>query len=291
MFSLNKKITIFIICLILLYIFLHKSKTVEGYDGRISNITEMNKCADICIKTYDCQGFSYNEKDKKCFISKSPIVGYPFDSPYKGEFNDKNKVCNKINMIDTNTEINEDALLTNRIFNCSDEIDGSFKTIFFDKDLKDLDMTNVKDITNFEKVPYELKNIKWGDETTINIDTDITTNEPIVKEKVKISFLEKTKDTSGEFLYPHRCVSNIKKNECLKQCEQNKDCIGVEWNPRVITDIENSDGGKTEYLDVCCPKKTLGTYVLRKPNVQNGLFYEKYEGDFESDNISNVIIQ
>jgi hypothetical protein len=107
------------------------------------------------------------------------------------------------------------------------------------------------DITNFftkmispDYIPYEKRDIP-------------KTNRNLI-------YQTNNKLNKGEYLKPFKCVKNIKKEDCLKECTRNPECVGVEWNPEF-------DG----FNNICCPYKTIGRFENRDINTKNGAFYEK----------------
>jgi hypothetical protein len=68
----------------------------------------------------------------------------------------------------------------------------------------------------------------------------------------------------GKYLREHNCVKNITHQECLNFCDNNKNCVGTEWNP-YFNNNEN----------ICCPMKTLGKFEPRKHQHRLGKFYLK----------------
>ena len=97
------KIVILVI-IILLFVNLAKILDIknnkENYDGRILNINSTEDCADIASSIYDVSAFSYNDDDKKCFLSKTSLSRPPIQiHPYHNDFKRTDKICNKMNYI------------------------------------------------------------------------------------------------------------------------------------------------------------------------------------------------
>jgi hypothetical protein len=61
----------------------------------------------------------------------------------------------------------------------------------------------------------------------------------------------------------------------MKQCWDNLDCVGIEWNDRVIR-YNPQIGEHEEYVNICCEKSTLGDYIARNDMNKMGKFYQKY---------------
>jgi hypothetical protein len=87
----------------------------------------------------------------------------------------------------------------------------------------------------------------------------------------KINKLYKIYDdyNTGPYLHSYKCLPDITRENCLKYCESNKYCTGVEWNPSF-----------KPYQNVCCPKTfhikgNIGSLVPRKFEHRYGRFYKK----------------
>ena len=72
----------------------------------------------------------------------------------------------------------------------------------------------------------------------------------------------------GDFLNRYQCVANISKKNCLKYCSDSPACVGVEYNPIF-----------GERRNVCCPKRSIGTFKPRSDEYRNGRFYLKQVKD------------
>jgi hypothetical protein len=122
------------------------------------------------------------------------------------------------------------------------------------KDFPEIIKTSFEDVTNktlnlpiqkeFEEIP--------DPEPTINKDD---------KYKLYKIYREKNK---GEYLKEYKCVKSISLKNCLKYCNNNNECDGVEWNPKFYN-----------YENVCCPYKNVGELVPRPDKYKYGRFYLK----------------
>ena len=92
---------------------------IEGYDGKISNIT-LTQCGTECTISENCHGFGYKPVISTCYLSKRPILGEPVESPYQSEYSKLDRRCNKINPIDDVDYINDLTLTQNSVYVCSD---------------------------------------------------------------------------------------------------------------------------------------------------------------------------
>lgn len=72
----------------------------------------------------------------------------------------------------------------------------------------------------------------------------------------------------GAYLNRYKCVDNITKKNCLKYCVDQPACVGVEYNPNF-----------GERKNVCCPKRSVGTFKPRDNDYKYGRFYLKQVKD------------
>lgn len=130
--------------------------------------------------------------------------------------------------------------------------------------LKDLGNKFISNIINLQKViqiPIKRElNIKYDPEHYKNIDH----YKNVDRLKNTNQFEVHKPYNHGVFLFNHKCARNIPKRNCLEYCLNNKNCIGVEYNPRFFRQ-EN----------VCCPYKSIGDFVERKDMHRSGSFYRK----------------
>jgi hypothetical protein len=78
----------------------------------------------------------------------------------------------------------------------------------------------------------------------------------------------------GQYLYPHKCSSGISKEHCMKDCLNNKDCVGTEWNPILFSKVGVPNKYELEE-GVCCPKVRIKRAMPRRKNRRFGHFYLK----------------
>lgn len=123
----------------------------------------------------------------------------------------------------------------------TEDISKMIKTRFEDAVVQTLNLPTQKE---FEKIP--------DPEPTINKN-----------DKYKLYKIYKERN-KGEYLKGYKCVKDINLNNCLKYCNNNKECDGVEWNPKFYN-----------YENVCCPYKNIGELVQRKDKHKHGKFYLK----------------
>jgi hypothetical protein len=80
----------------------------------------------------------------------------------------------------------------------------------------------------------------------------------------KYQYIQHNDYNTGDYLMPHKCLSNISELSCLKLCSDNPNCVGCEWNP-VASNLNN----------ICCLKSNIKKFVPRNEMIKNGKFYEK----------------
>ncbi len=68
----------------------------------------------------------------------------------------------------------------------------------------------------------------------------------------------------GEYLKKYKCVDGISQKSCLSYCSLNDACNGAEWNPYFGL-----------RYNVCCPKRSVGTFLPRVWMHRLGKFYLK----------------
>ncbi len=155
---------VILIIIFILILFLFKNK-YENYDGRISNINEIEKCANIASSMYDVSAFGYDSSNNKCFVSKTSLSRPPIQvHPYHSYFKPTDIICNKVNYIRRKEDLyDKNNVISNRLYNCyiNDSIlkDSNSELIYFEKNKPKLKIDR-QDVT---KLPYT-------DETMFNID-------------------------------------------------------------------------------------------------------------------------
>lgn len=256
-------------------------KYIENYDGRISNIT-LTECGTECTNGYDCTGFAYKPINNICYLSKTSILGKPEDTkPYHDEYTKLDTRCNKINKMKDSDFINELTLSRNSVYMCSDgenninnkmqyaNLGASALTIpahdggslsrdgiVNPRGYEDIAPTNVK---------YDMHDIKWTDGKKELVSTVLDKN--IIKNitpKSEHGFVEDDREYLGQYMLSHQCVRDVPLYDCIKYCEDNSKCAGVEWN--------KSLGNKQ---NICCPKRIIKRIIPRRQQYSNGKFYIK----------------
>jgi hypothetical protein len=153
-----------IVILIVLLIFvilinITKSKLIEGYDARYSNIT-FPSCAEFCKITNNCYGFGYDKQNQVCYPSQLPILGIPIDSIYKAEYSYNNATCNKVKAITTPSDKPSfEERRSNSIYVCAESYDKQPQYYFHNKgEFKNIgegkNIDNIFDVEIYSVKPY-----------------------------------------------------------------------------------------------------------------------------------------
>lgn len=133
----NKQFFIIIILLLILFTFNNIS---ENYDLIAHKIDTIEKCADISSSIYGIGGFAYNPINKNCYLSKTQVIeprhflksnlkgmdlllsdSLPSidNSPYYNLSKPNDIICNKQLPIINQKDINNNTIIENRIYQCS----------------------------------------------------------------------------------------------------------------------------------------------------------------------------
>jgi len=254
----------------------------ENFDARIKGLTK-EKCGEICTAVLKCQGFSYST-DNVCYLSKFPILEKPATSIFADDYSSTYFRCNKTQPILDETDlITPELLKRNSLYMCSDSEKGNYDINVISENLKrpigdfdEIDKLNVpkyKIITNF----------KWPTDRRDTILRDSTTGDDF-----KI-FQKSHDEYLGQYLFPHKCVSNIDEISCLKMCEVDDQCIGTEWNPFYMK--TQSDNSFDVYRNVCCPKTDVNEVIPRRKEFENGNFYSKKRVDDLNKDLLYIVPQ
>lgn len=257
---------------------------LEHYDLELPNISP-TECGTQCTEGINCAGFAYKPIEKKCYLSKTAILGEPMESLYSDQYSKLDRRCNKINRITDAKRIDGNSLTENSIYVCSDgenntatefqyanlgasALDGTKTTIYDTADKDKLVPENVK---------YEVHDITWP---TTKIDSNAIAAQPYVNmlssgtSSKQFGFVESDKEFLGQYALAHQCVVNVPFFDCLKYCENDPNCAGTEWNKSMI---KQSAKGDYNYLyeNVCCPKSVIKKIIPRRKEFDRGRFYVK----------------
>jgi hypothetical protein len=291
-----------LISIIILLFFLYKYNNeklhgVENYDEKVLKTTR-ESCGVLCTKTYDCSAFAFN--NNICYLSKNPILGEPTNSPFMKDYNGNNFTCNKLQKITDSVIASDMDFKKNATYICTDKLSTNVQpsatngqpstangqpptNIFKIYDTEEKDLSNISELASTKINKYTLGEIDWGNQVTL---TEKPT-ENITDKNTLTLFTEQNDEFLGQYMFPHRCVSNISQRDCLDQCLHNKKCLGTEWNPSYYKKI---NGKHKLYKNICCPKIQLKQNIPRRDDFKFGHFYLKEQVNKINDIDNNSVI-
>lgn len=266
-------VSFFIFLLIFLfYITFHN--LFENFDSKITNTTEDSlanakiNCGIMCTKVMGCKGFMVGN-DKTCYLSKSFILGTPTNSVFKDDYNQQIERCNKYNTFN-DTEITDFQKKQNATYICVPNQKDNIQTYKI-YDTTEKQIYSLDDLPHINVDPYTFVDIEWNKQLDLQDYPKLLSN-PTKNQKIPL-LTEYTSEHLGDYLFPHKCVANITQYDCIRQCLNNSDCIGTEWNPAFIK--KNSDQTFELHTGVCCPKKNITNVIARRNEYKHGSFYLK----------------
>ncbi len=260
--------------MLIIVIFLYRKK--ENYDGRISNVTSDNGCANMCSSIYGCTGFAYDSNTNKCYLSKFPITAPPMPALYSNEYNTSNMYCNKSLPILSDTSINNDLYVDNSIYDCYTKNAVELGKFYYDFQGPKKVIT-FNDVYSMKKEPYKIQNLDW-DNITDKIDLQFDKDYNLIYDPKAIKFIaDQSHEHIGDYVNAGKCKTETSLDKCLSDCKNSSVCDGVEYS----TNYRN-------YNNVCCPKRNIKKVITRRPDAINGIYYTK---SIEKDNSDkNTII-
>jgi hypothetical protein len=151
--------------------------------------------------------------------------------------------------------------------------EGSSKNI-----IKTPDQTNDNEFSGTRPIYDPIKDatpdVTILDSGVINLDKNLHLITNPTKANSLNIMKEYDEEFLGQYLFPHKCSTNIKKEDCMKQCLDNKNCVGTEWNPILFKKVGTPN--KYEFDEnVCCPKIRINKVVKRRKDKRLGHFYLK----------------
>jgi hypothetical protein len=261
---LNQSIILIVILLIIIIIFLNNKKEhnkKEHYDARISDVTDIDRCANICSSVYGCGGFAFDPNNKKCYISKYPLTVPPIPAQFSDGYNRNYTYCNKALPILSDVSINNDLYVDNKIYDCFTNKAESVGKKYFDIGKKGTDI-QTNDVYGIKSDSYKIQQITWPtSQTDIKFDDKLNyiyENNEVVYEA------DNQNEHLGLYLNPSMCLTDTDLNKCLKDCTNNRICEGVEYNVKY-----------KNYENVCCPKSKIQKIIKRRPVTKYGTYYSK----------------
>lgn len=146
------------------------------------------------------------------------------------------------------------------------------------KIIKTPDETNDNEFSGTHPVYDPIKDatpdISLSDSGIINLDKNLHLITNPTKSNSLNIMKEYDEEFIGQYLFPHRCSTNIKKEDCMKQCLNDKNCVGTEWNPILFKKVGMPN--KYEFDEnVCCPKIRVKKVIKRRKDKRFGHFYLK----------------
>ncbi len=284
---------IFIIFLIIIDMINSSKIEVEGYDAKISNLTEI-QCGTECTTGQNCYGFGYKPIEKSCYLANKAILGAPENSLYTDEYSKLDRRCNKINRIKDDDFVDDKSITRNSVYICSDgenNINTEFQYANFGStSLEDTNGNHMAPTTvtydlHIVDYPTEKKDVEPIGLASYNLKKK---NQTESKTNNKYGFVESNKEFLGQYLLAHQCVVNVPLYDCLKFCEDNEYCAGTEWNYSLMK-VENSD--YYVYEKVCCPKGIIKKIIPRRDKVGRGKFYVKQKIEDMTDRNRVIVSQ
>lgn len=258
---LNQTIIIFLFIIIIFFLNNKKEHNKkEHYDARILDVNEIERCANICSSVYGCGGFAFDSNNKKCYISKYPLTGPPIPSQFSDGYNKNNIYCNKTLPILSDISINNDLYVDNKIYDCYTKNAEELGKKYFDIGKKQTDI-QTNDVYGLKSDSYKIQDITWPtSQTDIKFDdlNYIYENNQVIYEE------DNQNEHLGLYLNPSMCTTDTDLNKCLKDCTNNRNCEGVEYNVKY-----------KDYENVCCPKSKIEKIIKRRPITKYGIYYSK----------------
>jgi hypothetical protein len=276
---------VLIITIIIIILTIKQYLQIENYDAKIKNIDE-KMCADSATTSYDSNAFAYDPKTKSCYISKEPILAKPLASLYNNEYKADQHRCNKLKNITANEHTTNIDLVKNATYGCANNETDSAQMFLIDPKPNSIKKPITMDQVTTTKIDnYYLRNINWP-----TLQDDPLNQIPPTVHLPKLStdvngFKYSKNEYLGAYIYDQKCVVNVSLDDCLNFCSNNNECVGTEWNPILLKNINNktnyydkkinSPQEYNVYKDVCCPKKVIKEIIPRRLDYVNGSFYVK----------------
>lgn len=266
---------IIIIVVLLITIYIRTQPIIENYDV-VQSDSSAFICGDRCRSTEGCAGFGFSQKDKKCYLSKSFILGEPTTAFYKNEYKNSDTNCNKVSMI-SSRDITESGRKRNNAFVCVDK-DKSSRIFYFKKDnvllLNSTDDINKVSDDNI----YDIQPFNWDKKVDIISEPEVQKiNVCDVHDKKYNTFRMYNRIYDGDYLWDQKCASDISFEQCYKNCKENNDCVGFQYASVLIKDTDNKDNVKDIYKNVCCPLKSKGKYTETTADNSYWKYYDKQD--------------
>lgn len=263
----NIQFFIILILVIILFINIKSNNTRETFDLLQDNVLKED-CGRACTKSPTCKGFAYDTGTLTCYLSKNQILGPPNTGQYSREYSSEQTRCNKIRPLSDDKgvipESPDEQLKYNTIYLCSPNEKADYE--FYQIVNGDINKTEKKLIDSLPDVEYVVEEIDWTNKQKDYVKQILLP--PLEEDEYKLKpynvYDVDNQENLGQYMLPHKCVSDIPLDKCLETCNEHKECVGVEWNP-FYKDNKN----------VCCPKIEVTKKIMRRPEFELGKFYIK----------------
>jgi hypothetical protein len=239
---------------------------VEGYDGKISNIT-LTQCGTECTISENCNAFAYKPVISTCYLSKKALLGEPVESPYqyRSEYSKLDRKCNKINPINDVDFINDLTLTQNSVYVCSDgNSNDNTEFQYANLGASSLETSDTVGHAAGRGVPT-----KVGDQPAVA--TPVAVNYDLYKIKYPDPELTKLNDLEPNFPKLVRMndqeIRNAQKNSAIKGSKPITEREHVLINPAL-----SDESGRSAFIE--SDMEYLGQYLLGHQCVVNVPLYD-----------------
>ena len=259
------------------------SSSIESFDEKITRSTSQ-KCGIMCTKIFDCVGF-VSDGDT-CYLSKTPILGRPEQSVFGDDYKKNIPRCNKLAKIDDPIIATSNDYKKNATYVCTkNDVDNTQTFKLYDND--ETLLSNLSELDNIILKKYTFEEIEWGKEIDLDYNKNLITN-PTENNSILV-MKQFDEEFLGQYLYPHKCSSNISQADCLLNCIGDNQCVGTEWNPTYFK--LNNKNEYDVYKGICCPKIKISKVIPRRDSFKFGKFYLKQNELKDKINDDSVYIK
>lgn len=277
---------------------------IEGYDDQLN--VNIDQCGEFCRGTAGCYGFGFDNKNNKCYPSKTPVTPDPSNQSFGYKYDKDQMLCNKVTPIQEPTKVaGFEERRKNAAYVCSEK-ENVHPTLYYQHEKKfnkidegqNIDFIGYAD--EYEINPYDWpesaatrdnvndvveyrQRVLYGDKYVTDIrrrsglpvddEKEIDPDQLYDVEGGKKGGVYQIEDkrVRGEYMRPFKCVKDITLRNCMEYCNNREECVGFEYNPQ----FKDSQA-------VCCPMKSADMYLERKPPYENGKFYKKDQNHIQT---------
>ena len=141
----------------------------------------------------------------------------------------------------------------------------------------------------YDPVKDATPGIQYTDPGSLNLDKNLHLITNPTKANAINIMNQYDEEFIGQYLFPHKCSTNISKKDCMDQCLRNKDCVGTEWNPTLF--IKKGKPNLYEIEEnICCPKIRIKKVIKRRRPNRKGHFYLKEKKNRETLQNGNILV-